>query len=161
MRWGSLGVDRWRGAIVLVVFWRVGLGIVELWNFKLVNAGEKHRDNGATPPVNTQTSPPHSPLEYTLVASAAPPPFSCVEAINSALHAQEGDLPDVRLISAYYMLYAVYQDWVHQNPGDHLDGGIAEYSKWQARWENLYVCQTNAMTHFFGKSGRDLWESCM
>ena len=43
MRWGRLGFDRWRGTIVLVVFWRVGLGIVELWNLELVNAGEKHR----------------------------------------------------------------------------------------------------------------------
>ena len=26
-----------------MVFQRVGLGIVELWNFELVNAGENHR----------------------------------------------------------------------------------------------------------------------
>ena len=25
----------------------------------------------------------------------------------------------------------VYQDWVHQNPGTHLDGGIEEDGKWQ------------------------------
>ena len=37
------------------------------------------------------------------------------------------------------MIYEVYQDWVHKNLGYHLDGGIVEYSKWQARWEKL-VC---------------------
>ena len=37
-----LDVDRRRGAIVLVVFRRVGLGIVELWKFELINLGEKH-----------------------------------------------------------------------------------------------------------------------
>ena len=42
MWWIWLGVHRRRGAIVLVVFWRVCLGIVELWNSELVNAGEKH-----------------------------------------------------------------------------------------------------------------------
>ena len=26
---------------------------------------------------------------------------------------------------------------MHQNSGDHFDGGIAEDSKWQARWEKL------------------------
>ena len=40
-RW--LDVDRRHGTIVLAVLWRVGLGIVELWNFELVNAVEKHR----------------------------------------------------------------------------------------------------------------------
>ena len=40
---GSLGVDRRCGAIVLVIFRRVGLGIVKLWNFELVDVGENHR----------------------------------------------------------------------------------------------------------------------
>ena len=35
--------------------------------------------------------------------------------------------------------YVIYQGWVHQNPGDHLDGRIAEDSKWKAQWEKL-VC---------------------
>ena len=111
---------------------------------------ENHQDNGATPPVNTQPSPPHSTLEYTSVASAAPPPHPRVEAGNAALQSQEGDLPDVRLLGADYMLYGVYQDWVHKNLGYHLDGGIAEASKWQARCKNLFVCQSNAMTHLLG-----------
>ena len=42
-----------------------------------------------------------------------------------------------RLLGANYMLYGVYQDWVHQNPGEHLDEGIAEDSKWQVRWKTF------------------------
>ena len=38
-----LGIDRRRGAIVLVVFWRVGLGIVKLCNFELIDVEENHR----------------------------------------------------------------------------------------------------------------------
>ena len=37
-----MDVDWRRGAIVLVVFWWVGLSIIELWNFDLVDAGENH-----------------------------------------------------------------------------------------------------------------------
>ena len=37
-----LCVDRRRGAIFLVVFWRFSLGIVSIWKFDLVNAGENH-----------------------------------------------------------------------------------------------------------------------
>ena len=37
-----MGVDRRRGAIVLVVFRRVGLGIGKLRNFDLVGVDEKH-----------------------------------------------------------------------------------------------------------------------
>ena len=46
--------------------------------------------------------------------------------------------PDVRLLGTDSMIYGVYQDWVHQNPGEHLDGGISEDSKWKARWKRLF-----------------------
>ena len=62
--------------------------------------------------------------------SDAPLPHPRGEAGDFAVHAQEGDLSYVCLLSAEYMLYGVYQNWVHQNLGDHLDGGIAEDSKW-------------------------------
>ena len=74
---------------------------------------EKPQDNGATPPVLTQQSLSHPPLEDALVAPAAPSPRPRVEASDAALQAWEGDLPDVRLLDADYMLYGVYQDWVH------------------------------------------------
>ena len=114
------------------------LGIQELVDAE-TNLLENHQDNGTTPPVNTQPSPPHSSPEDTSVASADPPPRPRVEAGDAALQAREGDLPDIRLHGAVYMLYGVYQDWVHQNLGYHLDGGIAEDSKWQARWKNSLV----------------------
>ena len=88
------------------------------------------------------------------MASAIPPPRLRVEAGNAALQAQEGDLPDVRLIGADYMLYGVYQDWVHQNPGDHLDVVIEENSKWQSRWEKLVCMPTQRYDAPSGKVGK-------
>ena len=41
------------------------------------------------------------------------------------------DHPEVRLKAADYALFGVYQDWVHQNPRNHLDDVIKEDSKWQ------------------------------
>ena len=116
------------------------LELPELENFE-TDPSENQQDNGATPPVNTQPSPPHSPLEDASLAPSAPLPRPRVKAGNAALQAQEGDLPDVRLPGTDYILYGVYQYWVHQNPRDHLDGGIAEDSKWQARWKKLFVCR--------------------
>ena len=43
MRWRWLGVDRQRGAIFLVVFRRVGLGIGEVQKFELLGVVEKYR----------------------------------------------------------------------------------------------------------------------
>ena len=57
------------------------------------------------------------------------------------------DLPKVCLKGSGNALYGVYQDWVHQNPGNHLDGGIKEDGKWQDRWKNLSVYQPSATTH--------------
>ena len=120
-----------------------------------------HQDNGSTPPVSTQTSLPQSPPEEILVASAKPLQRPHVEDGDAALQDRNGDLPYVRLLGADYMLYSVYQDWVHQNTGDHLDGGIMEEIKWQSQRKNLYVCRPNATTCLPGKSGIYLWESCL
>ena len=83
---------------------------------------ENLQDNGATPPVLTQPSPPHLPLEDASVDPTAPPPSPCVQARCAKLQAREGDLPDVCPLGADYMLYGAYQDWVQQNPREHLDG---------------------------------------
>ena len=92
-----------------VLFSRINeLELPELDNSK-TGPPENHQDNGATPPVNTQPSPPHSPLENALVASAATPPRPRVEAGNAALQAREGDLPDFRLLGANYIIYGGYQ----------------------------------------------------
>ena len=115
---------------------------------------ENHQDNGATLPVNTHPSPLHSPLDDVSLTSAAPSPCPCVEAGNAALQAREGYLPDVHLLGAEYMLYGVYQDWVHQNQGDHLDGGIAEDSKWQVWWKKLVCMPTQRYYTSSGKVGK-------
>ena len=83
---------------------------------------ENLQENGATPPVNTQLYPPHSTPEDTLVASANPLSCPRVKAGDAALQAHAGDFPDVHLLGADYMLYGIYQDWVHQNTGEQLDG---------------------------------------
>ena len=60
------------------------------------NPLENHQDNGATPSVNTQPYPPHSPLKEAPVDSSAPLSRPCVEAGNAALQVQEGNILDVR-----------------------------------------------------------------
>ena len=49
------------------------------------NPPENHQDKGATPPVNTQLSPLHSPLEDASVAYSVPPTHPRVEAGNATL----------------------------------------------------------------------------
>ena len=49
------------------------------------------------------------------------------------------------------MLYGVYQDWVHQNPGDHLYVVIVEDSKCQVRWEKLVFMP---IQHYGAPSGK-------
>ena len=35
-------------------------------------------------------------------------------------------------------ILGVYQDWLHKNPGDYLDEGITEDSKWKA-WRKHFL----------------------
>ena len=84
--------------------------------------------------------------------------YKGVEARDSALQAHVGDLLDVCLLRAKYVLFEVYKDWVHKNPGKNLEDGITEYIKWQVRWEKLSVCQTNGTIYHLEKSGEDLSE---
>ena len=65
-----------------------------------------------------------------------------------------GDLPDVRLLGNDYMLYGVYQDWVHQNTGKHLNGEIVGDSKWQEQWEKLVCMPTQRYDATSRKSGK-------
>ena len=43
---------------------------------------------------------------------------------------------------------------MHRNIGDHLDGGIAEDSKWQAQWEKLACMLTQHYDIPSGKFGK-------
>ena len=45
------------------------------------------------------------------------------------------------------MIFGVYQDWVHQNPGNHLYFRITEDGKGKAMWKNLSICLPKAMTY--------------
>ena len=97
-------------ARLTVILYRIDeLKILELNNAD-TDPPENHQDNGVMSSVNTQPSLSHSPPEDTPVASDAPPPHPLVDAGNAAPKAREGDLPDVFLLGANYMLYGVYQD---------------------------------------------------
>ena len=51
-------------------------------------------------------------------------------------------------------LQEVYGDWVHANPGTHLDGGIKDNSAWQAWWRDLAVMPSREYNAMSGKVGR-------
>jgi hypothetical protein len=53
-----------------------------------------------------------------------------------------GDLPGVEMTEADKLLLKVYGDYVHQNDGTHLDGGIADDKVWQKRWIDLAILPT-------------------
>jgi hypothetical protein len=46
----------------------------------------------------------------------------------------KGDLPGNKLSDADRMLDTVYGDHVHQNAGQHLNGGVEDDQKWQDYW---------------------------
>ena len=100
------------------------------------NLPQNFQDNGAMSSVGTQPLSSHLPLGDTLVAPSKPIPYPHVEAGDAALQASAGDLLDVRLLGVDNMIFSVYQDWVHQNKGEHLDGVITEDGKCKARWKN-------------------------
>ena len=78
---------------------------------------KNHQDNGAMPPLGTQPPSLHSLLAYTLVTTDKPLPCPCVESGYAAHLARKEDLPEVCIKISDNMIYEVYQDWVHQNPG--------------------------------------------
>ena len=67
---------------------------------------------------------PYSLLIYTSVAPDKPPPHTPIEARNTDVLACAGYLLEVRLQGSEDIIFGVYQYWVHQNPGDHIDGRI-------------------------------------
>ena len=52
------------------------------------------------------------------------------------------------------MLYGVYQYWVHQNPGNHLGGGIKEGRKWQDKWRKLVYFPIQIYDAMSGRVGK-------
>ena len=123
-----------------------------------INPTKNYQYNGSTPPLVTHPYPLYSPLEDTSVAPDEPPPGPHIEAGDSAIQVCTGDLPYVHLLGAEYMIFGFYHVWLHQKPGNHLDGGITEDGKWQACWKNLSLCKPNAMTYHIEKSRSDFSE---
>ena len=61
--------------------------------------------------------------------------WSLATLFRSTLKTSDGYVPtpeDLRLRE-------VYGDWVHGNPGTHLDGGVKEDGLWQGWWRDLAV----------------------
>ena len=49
-----------------------------------------------------------------------------------------GDVPGYQPTPEDLRLWEVYGDWVHTNPGMHLDRGVRDDSEWQA-WRYIIV----------------------
>ena len=64
-----------------------------------------------------------------------------------------GNLTRERLKSDNDKLFGFYQDWVHQNPGTHLDGGIEQDSKWKKRQNKLIYVLTQRYGAPYGRVG--------
>ena len=79
------------------------LKLPEIYNAE-TNPAENLQENGAMPLVRTQKSSPYSLIEDASLTPDAPPPYPHVEAGDTAFQAQEGDLPDICLLGADYIL---------------------------------------------------------
>ena len=118
-------------------------------------------DNVGMPPLINQ-----SPSQYlTLIESPdspdSPPPGVHKEVSVAACLASVVDLPSKSLTDADAKILGVYQDWVHQNPGMHMDGGIEDDSKLQERSKNWLLCPLNALTYRLVRLEIDLLELLM
>ena len=114
------------------------------------------QDNGVTPPLLTQIFPPNLPQVNALEYPVLPLPHTHMYASAATHLARNSDLESIYLTDAGDALCGIYQDWAHQNPSTHLDGGIDEYSKWQVRWVKL-VCLPNQCYDLpYGQDGGDL-----
>ena len=66
---------------------------------------------------------------------------------------ESGDVPGYVLTPEDLCLREVYGDWVHGNPGTHLDGGVKDDSAWQAWWRELAVMPSRRYDAPSGKVG--------
>ena len=67
---------------------------------------------------------------------------------------ESGDVPRYVPTPEDLRLREVYGDWVHGNPGTHLDGGIAEDGKWQGWWRDREFTPSRCYKAPSGKVGR-------
>ena len=66
----------------------------------------------------------------------------------------EGDEPGYTPTPEDLCLREVYGDWVHVNPGIHLNRGIRDDSAWQAWWRDLAVMPSRRYDAPSGRVGR-------
>ena len=65
-----------------------------------------------------------------------------------------GNVPGYQPTLEDLRLREIYRDWVHTNPGTHLDGGVRNDSAWQAWWLDLAVMPSRRYDALSGKVGR-------
>ena len=65
-----------------------------------------------------------------------------------------GDAPGYVPTPEDLRLQEVYGDWVHGNPGTHLDGRIMDDGTWQWWWSDLAVIPSRRYKAPCGKVGR-------
>ena len=68
----------------------------------------------------------HSPLIDTLVYLDPPPLLPCIDAGYAARLVITADHHYFRHKASDDAVFGVYQDWVHQKPGNNMDGVINE-----------------------------------
>ena len=83
-------------------------------------------DDGETLTLHTQLASQSLPSVYAPDALDSPPLPLRKDSNDDARIAKEENLPGDRLTAANDKLFGIYQDWVHQNIGTHLDGGIED-----------------------------------
>ena len=76
------------------------------------------------PPILTQLPSQYQPLVDAPTAPDLPPPLLRKDESNAACPSNNRDLKRYFLTATDDMIFGVYQDWVPQNPGTHLDSGI-------------------------------------
>jgi hypothetical protein len=82
--------------------------------------------DGAQPDESAANATPSSDSSVT---SVLPEPIPFEDVV--------GDLPDTVPPACALKLHAVYGDYPHENPGTHLDGGIADDEFWQTSYRRL------------------------
>ena len=71
---------------------------------------------------------------------------------------EKGDEPEYTPTPEDFRLQEVYRDWVHTNPGTHLDGGIGNDAAWQAWWRDLTFLPSRRYDAPIRKVGRGFVE---
>ena len=65
-----------------------------------------------------------------------------------------GDVPGYNPNPEDLRIWEVHEDWVHANPGTHMDGGVRNNSAWQAWWRDLTVMPSRRYDAPRGRFGR-------